>query len=107
GHLADDGQAAKDEYYEMYAGQMRKGLRNRFPPHEITRPAFDHEAGPHGAIFAGDAKAAIAKILYQKKLLGLDRIMLQLDWIGLPYRKLKRSVEILGMEVAPAVRNGA
>ena len=104
GLLADDGQQAKDDYYARYADLMRKGLRNRFPPREVPREYFDIESGPRGAIYAGDAKEAIAKIRWEREVLGIDRLLLQMDWGGMPFGKVKRSIEILGTEVAPVIR---
>lgn len=105
GLLLDDAQQAKDEFYARYADLMRKGLRNRFPPREIPREYFDMEAGPRGAIYAGDAKEAIEKIRWEKETLGMSRLMLQMDWGGMPYKHVARSIEILGAEVLPAVRD--
>lgn len=104
GLLADDAGTAKDAYYARYADLSRKGLKNRFPPREVPREAFDHEAGPRGAIYAGDAKEAIEKIRWERRILGIDRLLLQMDWGGMPYSLVKRSIEILGTEVAPVVR---
>jgi probable LLM family oxidoreductase len=104
GLLADDAQQAKDDYWLRWGTVMRQGLRNRFPPREIPREAFEAEMGPRGAVFAGDAKEAIAKIRWEREILGIDRLLLQMDWGGMPLAKVKRSIEILGTEVAPAVR---
>jgi probable LLM family oxidoreductase len=104
GLLADDAQQAKDDYAARWMDLMRKGLRNRFPPREVPREALDAEMGPRGAVYAGDAKEAIAKIRWEKEVLGIDRLLLQMDWGGMPYAKVARAVEILGTEVRPAVR---
>lgn len=104
GLLADDAQQAKDEFALHWGEIMRKGLRNRFPPRELPREYLDMEMGPRGAMYAGDAKEAIAKIRWEKELLGMDRLLLQFDWGGVPYAKVARSIEILGTEVLPAVR---
>ena len=104
GYVADDGDQAREEHYKLYSAMMRKGLRNRFPPREIPREYYDMEAGPRGGIFAGDAKETVAKILWERELFGHQRTLLQLDWGGVPSRKVERAIEILGTEVAPAVR---
>jgi alkanesulfonate monooxygenase SsuD/methylene tetrahydromethanopterin reductase-like flavin-dependent oxidoreductase (luciferase family) len=104
GLLGDDAQQAKDDYYARWSDLMRKGLKNRFPPRAVPRAAFDEEMGPRGAVFAGDAKEAIAKALWEREILGIDRLLLQMDWGGMPYAKVARSIEILGTEVAPAIR---
>ena len=104
GYLADDGGQAREEHYKLYSGFMRKGLRNRFPPREIPRESYDEEAGPRGGIFAGDAKETVEKVLWERRLFGHQRTLLQLDWGGVPSRKVERAIEILGTQVAPAVR---
>ncbi len=104
GLLADDARQAKEDYAARWLDLMRKGLKNRFPPRDVPREAFEAEMGPRGAVFAGDAKEAIEKIRWEREVLGIDRLMLQMDWGGMPYAKVARAVEILGTEVAPAVR---
>lgn len=104
GLLLDDGRQAKDEFFARWGGLMRQGLRNRFPPREIPREYLEMEAGPHGAMYAGTAQEAIEKIRWERKVLGMKRLLLQLDWGGMPFDLVKRSVEILGREVAPVIR---
>lgn len=104
GLLGDDSRQAKDDYYARWSDLMRKGLKNRFPPRDVPREAFEHEMGPRGAVYAGDAREAIAKVRWEREVLGIDRLLLQMDWGGMPFEKVKRSIEILGTEVAPVVR---
>lgn len=104
GYVADDAQQAREEHARIYLDFMRKGLKNRFPPREMPREYYDQETGPRGGIFAGDAKDVIEKIKWEHKLFGHQRTMLQLDWGGVPAAKVERAIEILGTEVAPAIR---
>ena len=104
GLIGDDPEAAREELAATWGGMMRKGLRNRFPPRHVPREYLDLEMGPRGAFFAGGVDDVVKKIVWQQKLFGLDRILLQFDWGGVPYEKARRSVELLGKEVAPAVR---
>ena len=104
GLLGDDAAQAKEDFAARWGDLMRKGLRNRFPPREVPREYLEMEMGPRGAMYAGDAKEAIAKIRWERDLLGIDRLLLQMDWGGMPYAKVARSIEILGTEVAPAIR---
>lgn len=104
GYIADDGATAREEHFKIYSDFMRKGLRNRFPPRIVPREHYEHEAGPRGGIFAGDAKETIEKLRWEHSLFGHQRTLLQLDWGGVPSRKVERAIEILGTEVAPAVR---
>lgn len=104
GHLGDDGDRARQDHWELYSRNMRKGLKNRFPGREIPRAYYDQEVGPHGGIFAGDARETVAKIKWERDLLGIDRLLLQFDFGGVPFKDVKRSVEILGTEVLPEIR---
>jgi probable LLM family oxidoreductase len=104
GYLDHDGAAARDAFYELYARNMALGLRNRFPPREVPRAYFDHETGPRGGIFCGDAKETVEKVKWERRTLGIDRLLLQFDFGGIPFRDVRRSVEILGTEVLPEVR---
>jgi probable LLM family oxidoreductase len=101
GYILDDGDQAREEHYRAYSGMMRKGLKNRFPPREITRDAYDYEVGPQGGIFAGNGPEVAKKILWERSLFQHDRMMLQIDWGGVPRQKLLRAIEILGTEVKP------
>jgi len=105
GLLADDAATARDAFADAWGGLMRNGLRNRFPPREVPREYLDHEMGPKGAFLAGNAEDAIEKLRFYHRLFANDRFLVQFDWAGEPWEKVKRAVEILGTEVAPAVRS--
>jgi pectate lyase len=107
GLLGDDAQEAKQAYVARWGHLMRRGLKNRFPPRDVPDEALLEETGPRGAVFAGDAKEAIAKARWEREILGIDRLLLQMDWGGMPYAKVARSIEILGTEVAPELRKDA
>lgn len=101
GLLAEDGDQARDEYWVRYEHLARHGLKNRFPPRRVTREQFDEEAGPRGAIFAGSPDEIVERIGWQREVLGMDRLLLQIDWGGMPFERVKRAVELLGTEVVP------
>ena len=46
----------------------------------------------------------VEKILYQHEVFGHDRFLLQFGVGGVPHEGVLRSIELLGREVAPAVR---
>lgn len=104
GLLSHDAEQAKREFALHWGTIMRKGLRNRFPPRAIPEEYLLQEAGPRGAFYAGDAKDAIAKIAWEREILGMDRLLLNVDWGGVPFEQVARTIEILGTEVAPVVR---
>jgi alkanesulfonate monooxygenase SsuD/methylene tetrahydromethanopterin reductase-like flavin-dependent oxidoreductase (luciferase family) len=104
GHITDDPQKAIDEHWPRYSKMMREGLRNRFPPRAVPWEYYQQEVGIQGALFVGDAKAVAEKILWQHRLFQHDRTLLQLDWDGWSFDKVKRGIEILGQEVAPRLK---
>gem|GEM_PF-4649796 len=60
----------------------------------------------HAAQCAGDRQSArvIEKILRQHEIFGHQRFVAQLSVGPMPHGKVMRAIELLGTEVAPAVR---
>jgi hypothetical protein len=69
-----------------------------------SRARFDAERGPRGALFVGSAQEVTDKPLWEHALFGHQRTLLQLTVGPTPRDKVLRAIEILGTEVAPAVR---
>ena len=46
----------------------------------------------------------VDKILFQHEIFGHDRFLLQFTIGGIPHEGILRSIELLGREVVPAVR---
>ena len=57
-----------------------------------------------GANFVGSPAEVIEKILFQHEIFGHDRFLVQFSVGAMPHAKIMRSIELLGTEVAPAVR---
>lgn len=70
----------------------------------MTRMQFDASNTLRGANFVGSPQQVIDKILYQHEIFGHQRFLLQLTVGTLPHRSVLRAIELLGTEVAPAVR---
>lgn len=104
GHVGEDGPRAREEFFAHWSRLMRRGMKNRMPPSAAPRDYFDLEAGPRGAFLTGDPSDVAEKVLWERRVLGIDRIMLQPDLGGMPFEKVLRSVELFGTEVAPRVR---
>lgn len=104
GYVAPTKQQAADEYYPGYAKAIDSVARERgWPP--MTRARFDAQLGPEGALLIGTPNEVVEKIhRYDEVLGGISRITFQMNAASLPHRKLMKAVEILGDEVAPAVR---
>lgn len=104
GFLADTTREAADRYYPGYARMFTVIGRERgWPP--VTRAQFDAVRGPNGALLIGDAETVVEKILRTDEALGgLSRLNFQMTVATLPHREMLRAIEILGNEVAPAIR---
>jgi hypothetical protein len=62
--------------------------------------------GPGGAYFIGAPATVAAKVLSVSQALGgITRISLQMTNVRLAHHRLLRSVELLGTQVAPLVRD--
>lgn len=103
GYVADTSQQAADEFFPPYAYVMSQIGRERgWPP--TTRAQFEAGRSMQGALLVGDAEQVIDKILYEQKLLSLDRFLLHVSVGTMPHDKLMHSIELFGKVVAPAVR---
>ena len=103
GYIADTSQRAADESFPAVATAMNKIGRERgWAP--ITREHFDASNALRGANFAGSPQQVVEKILFQHEIFGHDRCLLQFSVGTLPHAQVMRSIELLGTEVAPAVR---
>ncbi|MDR7126409.1 LLM class flavin-dependent oxidoreductase [Pseudotabrizicola sp. 4114] len=70
-----------------------------------TRQQFDAMASPEGAFLIGEPKTVAAKMLKASKTLGgISRITFQMSTASLETAAMKRSIELLGRQVAPMVR---
>ncbi len=103
GYIAETAQQALDESYPYVSAAMGKIGRERgWPP--MTRADYDAAATLRGANFVGTPEQVIEKILFQHEIFGHDRFMVQFTIGGIPHEGILRSIELLGREVAPAVR---
>ncbi|MEO0565663.1 MAG: LLM class flavin-dependent oxidoreductase, partial [Chloroflexota bacterium] len=104
GFVAETTQEAHELYYPGYAETFTKIGRERgWPP--VTRRGFDMQAGPWGALLVGSPEDVTEKIIRHSDALGgIDRLTFQMDNAGLTHEQLMRSIELIGTEVAPRVR---
>jgi probable LLM family oxidoreductase len=104
GFAADTTREAADIFYPGYAHTFTEiGKERGWPP--TTRAQFDATRGPKGALLIGDAPTLIEKILYINEALGgISRLTFQMGVSTLPHQKMQRAIEILGTQVAPAIR---
>ena len=104
GFIAETSQGAADDAFPPFATMMNRIGRERgWGP--MSRAAFDAGAGLHGANFVGSPQQVIEKILFQHEIFGHRRFLMQLTVGTMPHEKVMRAIELLGTEVAPAVRS--
>jgi alkanesulfonate monooxygenase SsuD/methylene tetrahydromethanopterin reductase-like flavin-dependent oxidoreductase (luciferase family) len=103
GFLADDSRQAADDYFPSYALMMNKIGRERGWS-GITREHFEASRTLRGADFVGNPEEIIEKTLFQHELFGHQRLLLQLGIGTIAHEKVMRAIELLGTQVAPAVR---
>ena len=104
GFVGETDAAARDAFFPGWAHLTGKVGRERgwSPP---TRAQFDDMAGPEGAFLIGSPETVAAKMLRASETLGgVSRITFQMSTASLETSAMKRSIELLGTEVAPIVR---
>jgi probable LLM family oxidoreductase len=104
GFVGETDTAARDAFFPGWAHLTgRIGRERGWPP--PSRQQFDAMASPEGAFLIGDPKTVAAKMLYAGEVLGgVSRITFQMSTASLETAAMKRSIELLGTEVAPIVR---
>jgi len=103
GFVAETAEEALDESFPYVSAAMNRVGRERgWPP--LTRADYDAAATLRGANFVGTPEQVVEKILFQHELFRHDRFLVQLTVGGIPHEGVLRSIELLGREVAPAVR---
>jgi probable LLM family oxidoreductase len=104
GYVAETTQKAADDFYPGYARAFSDIGKER-GWHAVTRADFDAQRGPKGALIIGDPDEVVKKIVRHSKALGgISRITFQMNAASLPHAKMMRAIELLGKQVAPALR---
>jgi len=103
GFLAEDARTAADLAFPPFAETMTRIGRERGWP-ATTRGQFEAEIAPSGALFVGNPAMVVDKILRQHEIFGHTRFLVQLTVGPIPHAHVLRAIELLGQEVAPAVR---
>jgi probable LLM family oxidoreductase len=103
GFIADTSQGAVDAYYPSASLLMsRIGRERGWGP--VTRQQLEGGRALRGADFVGTPDEIIEKTLFQYEIFGHQRLMLQLGLGTIEHSKVMRAVELLGIKVAPVVR---
>lgn len=103
GFIAETREEALDIAFPAFKVTMDKiGKERGWPP--MSRDQFDASCTLRGANVVGSPQDVIDKILFQHKIFGHSRFLLQMSVGSIPHKKLLRSIELFATEVAPAVR---
>jgi probable LLM family oxidoreductase len=104
GHVAATDDMARNELWPHYQTMINRiGGERGWPA--ATRAQFDREAGADGALCVGSPETVAAKIVRTSRVLGLSRFNLKYSAGTLPHTALMTSIELIGREVAPRVRD--
>jgi alkanesulfonate monooxygenase SsuD/methylene tetrahydromethanopterin reductase-like flavin-dependent oxidoreductase (luciferase family) len=104
GHVATTDEQARNELWPHYETMINRiGGERGWPP--ATRAQFEREAGPDGALCVGSPATVASKIARTSRALGLSRFNLKYSAGTLPHAALMKSIELIGTEVAPRVRD--
>lgn len=103
GYIAPSWREAVDESFPYVVAMMNKIGRERgWPP--LRRGEYEASTAVQGANFVGTPDQVVEKILYQHEIFEHDRFLIQFSVGPIPHANVMRSIELLGTEVAPAVR---
>lgn len=102
-YVANDSQQAGDEFYPAYSAMMNKIGRERgWQP--MQRAHFDASRSAKGALIVGSVQQVVDKILYEQEIFGNSRFLAQMSMGTMDHKRIMRSIELFGTQVAPQVR---
>ena len=107
GYVASTTEQAINDFFPGYARTFTKiGKERGWPP--VTRAHFDTLRDKHGALLVGTPEEIAEKIVAHSDALGgISRISFQMDVAGLTQARHLGGIELLGTQVAPALRRCA
>jgi probable LLM family oxidoreductase len=104
GYVGNTTLEATNDFYPGYAETFTKiGKERGWPP--VTRTHYDAQTGPTGALLVGSPLEVAEKILRHSEALGgISRVTFQMDQAALPQEKLLKSIELIGEQLIPLIR---
>ncbi|WP_449538714.1 LLM class flavin-dependent oxidoreductase [Ferdinandcohnia sp. Marseille-Q9671] len=103
GFVAESSEIAAEKFFPSTQQAMNKLGRERgWGPY--TQDTFDYARSFEGALYVGDPQFVADKIIHLRKNVGVTRFMLHCPVGTMPHEDVMRSIELLGKEVAPRVR---
>jgi probable LLM family oxidoreductase len=103
GFVAEDTATAADQFFPSTQFVMNVLGRERGWGH-YDRASFDDARSFEGALYVGDPETVAQKIIHLRKNVGVTRFMLHCPVGSMPHELVMKSIELLGKEVAPRVR---
>lgn len=103
GFVGEATEEAADLFFPSTQAAMNVIGRERGWGH-YSRGSFDAARSLEGALYVGDPDTVARKIIYLRKNVGITRFMLHCPLGTMPHKEVMRSIELLGTEVAPRVR---
>ncbi|MET0636866.1 MAG: LLM class flavin-dependent oxidoreductase [Chitinophagaceae bacterium] len=104
-YVAAESILARNEVYATLAHSISNlplKLKGNF--YTTSRIEFEQMVATDMSITIGSPQEVIDKILSQYEQFGHHRCILQMDMNGMPFEKVVKSIEIIGKEVIPVVR---
>lgn len=98
-YIREDSKQAYQEYYPHINEGMKQSNGSGFP-----KGLFAQGQDYRSIINVGDPELIIEKLLYQHELFGMDRYIGQIDFGGVSLDNIKRTIDLLGTKVIPAVK---
>lgn len=98
-YVAENSQQALREFYpHVNEGMIRTNGRG------MPKQLFAQSTDPRSIVNIGSPQQVIEKILYQHEQFGHQRFIGQIDFGGVPFKKVMENIELIGSEVIPAVK---
>jgi probable LLM family oxidoreductase len=104
GFIAEDAQTAADRFFPSTQQVMNVIGRERGWGH-YDRSSYDAARSFEGALYVGDSETVAQKIIHLRKNVGITRFMLHVPVGTMPHEDVMKTIELLGTEVAPRIRD--
>lgn len=103
GLIGRDSKTIKEQMYPYWKRSMSKIAAERGFA-QPTPEAWQVQVNHPGAFMVGSPSEIVDRMLEVRDVLGIDRYILQMDLSNVEHSLVMKSIELLGTEVAPAVR---
>ncbi len=105
GYVAETTKQAHDDYFPGYA-MMFNDVGKERGWGQVDRRHFEAQTGEEGALLVGNPQEVAEKIIRHRQALGgISRLTFNMDNPGMSHEKLMRSIELIGTQVIPLVRD--